>query len=197
MIGTESKRWIRVLVVLLAIPGIILLLRDLSRPSRDSVLSTVGNFDVWIERAAVRFKVDPDLIRAVIAVESKGRADARSKAGARGLMQLMPPTGREMAERIGVGVIDDDQLFEPGLNILIGTAYLRAQLDGFDNDLPLALAAYNAGPGNARRWIRTDPDATTAEVIERHGFDETRAYVKKVMAYRAHLKSKEHPVLVE
>jgi len=193
VIGPESRRWIRILLILLALPGVLLLLRDLGRPSRDAVLVTVGRHETVIEKASVRFRIDPDLICAVIAVESKGDPKAVSKVGARGLMQLMPPTGHEWAGRIGIGVIDDEQLFDPELNVLIGTAYLRHQLDGFDDDLVLALAAYNAGPGNVRKWLRMDLNVSSDKILARHGFPATRAYVEHVLGYLDHLKSTHHP----
>jgi len=181
-------------MILLAVPGILLLLRDLGRPSRDAVLETVGRYEGAVEKASVRFRIDPDLICAVIAVESRGDPEARSKAGALGLMQLMPPTGHEWAGRIGIGVIEDAQLLDPETNILIGTAYLKHQIAGFDDDLTLALAAYNAGPGNVRKWLRMDLNAESDEILRRHGFPATRAYVRNVLGYLEHLKSSHHPL---
>jgi len=194
VIEPESRRWIRLLLVLLAIPGMVLLVRDLARPTRDAVIERVEHFENVVEEASRRHDVDPDLVTAVIAVESKGDPAARSRAGALGLMQLMPPTGKEWAERLGLGPVDEETLLDPALNVSIGTAYLRAQLDSFDEDLVLALAAYNAGPGNVRKWVRMDPDVDSAELLRRHGFPATRAYVENVLGYLAHLRSKHHPV---
>ncbi|RMH22394.1 MAG: lytic transglycosylase domain-containing protein, partial [Acidobacteria bacterium] len=112
-----------------------------------------------IERYAHRADLDPRLVRAVVQVESGYDPRARSTKGAMGLMQLMPETARELAVR---------DPYDVEQNIRGGTTYLRRMLDRFDQDLTLALAAYNAGPG----------------AVERHGgvppFRETRDYVRKV-----------------
>ncbi|WP_342070097.1 lytic transglycosylase domain-containing protein [Yoonia algicola] len=105
--------------------------------------------------------VSPALVLAVISVESAGRTDAVSSAGATGLMQLMPDT----ATRFGV-----DDSTNAAQNIKGGVAYLEWLLDHFDNDPLLALAGYNAGEGNVRRYEGVPP------------FSETRAYVPKVLA---------------
>ena len=105
--------------------------------------------------------VSPALVLAVISVESAGRTDAVSSAGATGLMQLMPDT----ATRFGV-----DDSTDAAQNIKGGVAYLEWLLDHFENDALLALSGYNAGEGNVRRYDGVPP------------FSETRAYVPKVLA---------------
>ena len=112
-----------------------------------------------VDTASRRHGVDPDLVHAVIAVESGYRASAQSRAGAQGLMQLMPGTQRDF------GVSD---AFDPRQNVDAGVAYLRRLTDEFGT--VLALAAYNAGPGAVRRYNGIPPYA------------ETRAYVRAVLA---------------
>ena len=112
-----------------------------------------------VDTAARRHGVDPDLVHAVIAVESGYRASAQSRAGAQGLMQLMPGTQHDF------GVSD---AFDPRQNVDAGVAYLRRLTDEFGT--VLALAAYNAGPGAVRRYDGIPP------------YDETRAYVRAVLA---------------
>ncbi len=114
-----------------------------------------------ILRATIGTDVSPALVLAVIAVESSGRADAQSEAGAQGLMQLMPDT----AQRFGV-----EDSFAPDQNIRGGVAYLDWLLDAFDGDAVLALAGYNAGEGAVRRHGGVPP------------YTETRDYVPKVLA---------------
>lgn len=116
-----------------------------------------------IQAAASAAKLEPALVHAVISAESGYNPAARSKAGAVGLMQLMPGT----AERYSVA----DRL-DPADNIKGGTRYLGDLLKMFNNDLPLALAAYNAGEKNVVKYGNKIPP-----------FDETRAYVPKVLAY--------------
>ena len=112
-----------------------------------------------VDTAAQRYGVDPDLVHAVIAVESGYRASAQSRARAQGLMQLMPGTQRDF------GVSD---AFDPWQNVDAGVAYLRRLTDEFGT--VLALAAYNAGPGAVRRYNGIPP------------YDETRDYVRAVLA---------------
>jgi len=98
-----------------------------------------------VDRAAKRFGLDPLTILAVIKVESGFDPFAISAAGAMGLMQLRLDTAQDLAARLGVEWTHDDLVFDPEINILLGTAYLRELLDRFDN-LDVALAAFHAGP---------------------------------------------------
>lgn len=119
-----------------------------------------GQYDPLISKASSLFGVDSALVRAVIAVESGFNRYARSHKGARGLMQLIPETGR----RYGV-----ENLYDPWQNIRGGTAHLRDLIDEF-KDLQLALAAYNAGATPVRKYGTIPP------------YPETRNYVRKVLA---------------
>jgi hypothetical protein len=120
-----------------------------------------------VEAAAARYRVDADLITSVIAVESNFDPKALSPKNARGLMQLLPET----AERLGV-----QNIYDPQENIDAGTRYLRELLQRYDNDLALALAAYNAGPERVQQYGRVPP------------FAETLSYVRRVK--RSYEKSK-------
>lgn len=115
-------------------------------------------YDPIIERAATRHKVDPRVVKAVIQVESAFQPRARSPKGAMGLMQLMPRTARQYKAR---------NPYDPASNIDAGTRYLKRLLNEFE--LPLALAAYNAGEGAVRRFGGVPPYA------------ETQAYVAKIL----------------
>jgi soluble lytic murein transglycosylase len=113
--------------------------------------------------------------------ESRFIAPARSSAGAQGLMQVMPATGKWVARKIGLTPYHPRMLTEPNTNVLLGTSYMRLIMEGLDNHPVLASAGYNAGPGRARRW-REDRPLEGAIYAETIPFDETRDYVKKVMA---------------
>jgi soluble lytic murein transglycosylase-like protein len=121
-------------------------------------------YEHLIDEAAARYKLDADLIRAVIRVESAFNPLAVSTAGAQGLMQLMPA----LAEELGV-----QNAFDPRENIMAGTRYLSYLLDVHKGNIPLALASYNAGPGTVDRYNGVPP------------FEETRRYVKSITALLA------------
>lgn len=107
---------------------------------------------VIVEEARTR-DLAPDLVMAVIEVESAGYHLAESHVGALGLMQLLPPTGKELAERLGIEWKGPDTLFDPVVNVRLGTAYLRELADRYDGDVNTALAAYNWGPGRIDRRL--------------------------------------------
>jgi soluble lytic murein transglycosylase len=132
-----------------------------------------------------RLDLDEAYVYALIRQESRFDADARSSAGARGLMQLMPGTARWTAKKMGVRGFSTSKTTEVETNLALGTYYLRYVLDLFDDQPVLAAAAYNAGPGRARQWREARPmeGAVYAETIP---FTETRLYVKKVMGNAAY-----------
>jgi len=127
--------------------------------------------------------VDAALIAAVIYSESKF-SDQESSAGARGLMQITPEAAQYIEKRSGGTTFKLSDLSDPELNIRYGTFLLRELLDRYDGDEAAALAAYNAGPGNADEWGGAD---LTVEDIP---FPETRAYVEEVLAKRQEYRSK-------
>jgi len=139
-------------------------------PYRDAVLARTRA--IGLETAYVY---------GLIRQESRFIMDARSGVGASGLMQVMPATARWTARKIGLDGFTPDQINDTDTNITIGTAYLKLALDDFQGSMPLAAAAYNAGPGRPRNW-RNGPVLEAAIWAENVPFGETRDYVKKVLA---------------
>jgi soluble lytic murein transglycosylase-like protein len=107
-----------------------------------------------IVEQASRHDLDPKLVLAVIEVESGGYNLAVSHVGARGLMQLMPATGHELARKHGLAWHGEESLFDPIINVKLGTAYLKQLSDKYDGNVQVALAAYNWGPGRIDRFLR-------------------------------------------
>lgn len=139
----------------------------------------LGDHYDYILKVAKAEEVDPLLVLAVIHQESRFDPQVVSWAGAIGLMQLMPFTGR------AYGVKDRELLFSPDVNLRLGIKHLKEFLDRYKGNLYLALAAYNAGPGNVDRWLKEIKARDWEEWAESIPFRETRNYVRKVMsAYR-------------
>ena len=132
-------------------------------------------------RKSQEIGLDPAYVYGLIRQESRFIMDARSGVGASGLMQVMPATARWTANKIGMTGFTPNQINDRDTNIAIGTAYLKLALDDFDGSMPLAAAAYNAGPGRPRNW-RNGPVMEAAIWAENVPFSETRDYVKKVLA---------------
>lgn len=140
--------------------------------------------------------IDVAAVYAIARQESRFQVDAVSSAGARGLMQLMPATAKETAGKIGIDYSKSRLTSDAEYNALLGSTYLKAQLERFDGSLVLAAAAYNAGGGNANKWIRLFGDPRSDKIdpvvwVELIPVLETRNYVKRVvgnyLVYRARL----------
>ncbi|MFN3582126.1 MAG: transglycosylase SLT domain-containing protein [Pseudomonas sp.] len=136
-----------------------------------------------IKAQAQARQISSPWVYAITRQESAFMSDARSHAGAMGLMQLMPGTARETAQRYGIALNNPNDVLIPERNIALGTAYL-SQLNGmFQGNRVLASAAYNAGPGRVRQWTRDIPSMPADIWIENIPFDETRQYVQSVLSY--------------
>ena len=131
-----------------------------------------------------QINLEPAYVYGLIRQESRFIMDAKSTVGASGLMQVMPATAKWTAKKIGLTNFQPHQINDRDTNIAIGTGYLKLVLDSFDGSMPLAAAAYNAGPGRPRSWRGQTgaPGMEAAIWAENVPFNETRDYVKKVLA---------------
>ena len=137
-----------------------------------------------VVKRAQSINLDPAFVYGLIRQESRFIMDARSSVGASGLMQVMPATARETARRLGMVGFTADQITDRDVNIAIGTGYLKMVLDDLAGSMPMAAAAYNAGPGRPRTW-RGQPGSAVLDAAiwaENVPFSETRDYVKKVLS---------------
>lgn len=124
--------------------------------------------------------LDPYLVAAVIRAESRFRPQATSPQGARGLMQIMPETGRWAAQQMKMDY-NPDWLYEPEYNIRIGCWYLANLLQEFGEDPVLALAAYNGGQSNVKKWLDERQWTGEHQTLDQIPFNETRHYVAVVL----------------
>jgi Rod binding domain-containing protein len=138
------------------------ILQKIQAYSSGSVLENVGKYSDIIDEAAGKYDMKPNLIKAVIAAESGGKADSLSSKNAKGLMQLVDSTAKE------VGVTN---VFDPRENIMGGTKYLKDLIDKYSGNVEMALASYNAGPAAVEQYQGIPP------------FSETQNYVKRVKSY--------------
>lgn len=140
-------------------------------------------FDRFTEHATAR-KIDPLWALAISRQESALFPWARSSAGARGLMQLMPNTAKLTARKTGINYAGENSLYDPDLNIQLGTAYLSQMYEQFDGNRAYASAAYNAGPHRVARWLENNGADLPLDIwIETIPFDETRTYVQNVLSF--------------
>lgn len=142
-----------------------------------------------IIKYSTQYNLDPHLVMAVIWVESKYEPKATSRKDARGLMQIIPPTGQWIAKEIGLETYSDDLLYEPDINIRMGCWYLSYLLKVFEEDIELALAAYNGGMGNVRKWLNDSRYSKDGLKLDFIPFKETSQYINKVAkAYEQYKK---------
>jgi soluble lytic murein transglycosylase-like protein len=135
-----------------------------------------------VEAATSRYGVDPMLSLAVMREESHFDEESVSVSDARGLMQIIPRTGEWLAGKVfGPASFDVALLFRPAVNIELGSYYLDYLLNRFDHNVIFAVAAYNWGEGNLKRWLAKSPPGDLDVFIESIPADETRRYVKKVL----------------
>ena len=171
--------WILILAlvaVILAFPRWITIFYP--QPHHDLVLA-----------ASCEYQIDPNLVFAIIRAESKYQTSAESPVGAKGLMQIMPETAAWIAEKQGIENFTADELHNPETNINFGCWYIASLNQEFDGQIPLIIAAYNAGHGKVQQWVNSGQWDGDPEQLDKIPFKETQLYVKNVLknyeAYRA------------
>ena len=154
---------------------------DRTKNEHDYSLRYLAPFNDQVRPAAQKQSLDDAWVYGLMRQESRFITNAKSTVGASGLMQLMPATAKWVANKIGLANYSHSRVNDTEVNLLLGTSYMRMVMESLDNHPVLASAAYNAGPGRARRW-RADRPLEGAIYAETIPFNETRDYVKKVMS---------------
>jgi soluble lytic murein transglycosylase len=169
------------------------LARQTGRRDLAVILGQQAHIDGYGNFQALSFPIMPvtpgsnwTFVHAITRQESQFAMNAVSHAGARGLMQLMPGTAREQAGKLELSYEPQSLIGDAGYNITLGDAYFRRMLTYFNGSYPLAVAAYNAGPGNVNKWLRANGDPRNGSIdwidwIERIPLTETRGYVQHVL----------------
>lgn len=152
-----------------------------TKEEHDYALRFLAPYDEQVRLAARNQSLDDAWVYGLMRQESRFITNAKSSAGASGLMQLMPATAKWVAKKIGLNDYHHSRVNDTETNVLLGTSYMRLVMENLDNHPVLASAAYNAGPGRAKRW-RADRPLEGAIYAETIPFSETRDYVKKVMS---------------
>jgi len=125
------------------------------------------------------FDIDSSIVASVINCESGYNANAKSSAGAMGLMQIMPATGEYLAELLGLTDFEENKLLDVRYNIMLGTFYLSILYKKY-KDIPTMLASYNAGPGKVDKWLKDTKYSTNQLTLSTTPYPETNAYIEKV-----------------
>ena len=169
------------------------LAREIGRRDLGVILGQAAHADGYGDFQSIAFPLIPvppgtdwTMVHALSRQESQFAQNAVSYAGARGLMQLMPGTAREQAGKVGLSYNPGSLTDDSGYNLRLGDAYFARMMDFFGGSYPLAVAAYNAGPGNVRKWLAANGDPRAGAVdwidwIEQIPFYETKNYVQRVL----------------
>lgn len=168
-----------VLTLAIFAAAIAIVLTPFARKAINELTLPLSHAAIIRQQAAAK-QLDPALVAAVIYAESKFDP-RRSSAGAQGLMQLMPQTAEYLARRSGATAFRLSDLATPRVNIAYGTYYLRELIDHYGGNVPLALAAYNAGEANVDRWIAQAQARRRPLLLREIPFAQTRLYVQRVL----------------
>ena len=174
------KKKIKILIVVLLI--ILILLFGILK-IQNFILKKIykTNYSEYVYKYSKENNIDPLLTFAIIKAESNFNRNIKSKSGAIGLMQLMESTAVEQAEEVNEEIIVTESLYNPEVNIKIGTKYYSKLIKKYNNNMLLALAAYNAGIGNVDNWIEQGTIKEDGSDIENIPFKETNNYVRKIV----------------
>lgn len=177
------KKGIKILMIMILILAIVGFLAIKVFKVQKVVLKKVYKTEYieYVKKYATEYEVDPLMIFAIIKAESNFNRNVVSKSGAIGLMQLMDTTAEELCNQMDIFYVKKTSLYQPELNIQLGTKYFSNLMKEFNNNYLLALTAYNAGIGNVKKWIEQGVIQADGSDIENIPFKETNNYVRKIV----------------
>lgn len=140
-------------------------------------------YSQYVEKYSEEYGLDKNLIYSIIKAESGFDSGAISPRDAKGLMQILDSTGEWAAEKIKIKDFESSKLLEPQTNIRIGCWYIARLLKQYDQNIELALVAYNAGSGNVSKWLKDSNISSNGKTLDRIPFEETKNYVSKIKKY--------------
>lgn len=139
-----------------------------------------NGYEEHVEKYSKEYNLDKNLVYSIIKVESNFNQNAVSRKGASGLMQITPDTSKYIGKLLGIKDSSSVEIFDVETNIRFGCFYFSKLYKDFGGDLDCALAAYNGGEGNLRKWLNIYTDENGKLDVEKIPFEETRNYIKKV-----------------
>ena len=175
----KRKRYFIVFIIILCIVAVLFGVFRI----QDIILKRIypQKYAELVNQYAKENNLDPLLVFAIIKAESNFDEKVVSNSGAIGLMQLMESTAQEMADDLAIEIPAKEDLFDPELNIQIGTYYFAYLLEIYEGNMYLALTAYNAGIGNVNTWIKEGTIREDGSDIENIPYKETNNYVRKIV----------------
>jgi len=171
-------KFLRIIIILLSIFLILFKIIDIDKIVMKKIYPL--KYTEYVEKYSKEYNIDSYMIYAIIKAESNFNENAKSNSNAIGLMQIMEPTAKEIAEKIDLN-ITEEQLLEPELNIQLGTKYFAGLLEKYNNNYKIAIIAYNAGIGNVDKWIKEGIIKEDGTDLENVPFKETNNYVRKIL----------------
>ena len=177
----RAKRSLKFLILFI----FLLLLIPLSKSLTGTVLKHLYplTYSEYVEKYSNEYGLDKNLVYSIIKAESGFDSKAVSPREAKGLMQIVDSTGEWAAEKIKIKNFENTMLLEPETNIRIGCWYIARLLKQYNQDIELALAAYNAGSGNVAKWLKDASISSDGKTLDRIPFEETKNYVERIKKY--------------
>ena len=175
------KKIFRILIIFLLILSLYFILFKIVKVDKVIMKKIYPlKYSEYVEKYSSRYDIDKFLVYAIIKAESNFNENAKSVSNAIGLMQITKDTAEEVASKMNI-MINTDDLYKPDININIGLKYFKTLLDLYDNNVNLAIIAYNAGIGNVDNWIAEGIIKEDASDIENVPFKETNNYARKIL----------------